>query len=248
MSAQAAPAVWTAEELERFETRSRLEILGTLRELVARRAPVSVHFDRGEEFLLSTLLAVNPEFEELVFDASAERAANARVERSERLLFVSSLDHVRIQFVAQRAEPVVHEGLPAFRVRIPQALVRLQRREYFRIAAPVAKPLFARLAHPREPARVLELRVLDLSAGGLAVALPPGALALEPGTRLERGTLDLPGVGEIAFCAEVRYLAAAPSAAGVRRCGLMFCELSGADRSRLQRYILRLERERASRL
>jgi c-di-GMP-binding flagellar brake protein YcgR len=248
MSARPAPLALSAEDLERFQIYSRIEIVAVLRALIERRAQATIHFSQGEEFLLSTLLSVNPDFEELVFDCCGDQAANDRLLRSPRLHFVAALDRVRIQFAALHAESTVHDGLPAFRVRIPDSLLRLQRRDYFRVAPPVAKPLLARIADPREPARVVELRVLDLSAGGIAVTDPPLGLRLEAGMVLEQCSLDLPGIGEVRFRAEVRSTPAKRASGGASRCGLRFLDMPGAVSARVQRYILQLDRDRRSRL
>ncbi len=232
------------EDLERFETRSRVEIVARLRELVERRAAVSVHFGGGGDFIVSSLLAVNPEFEELVFDASGDEDANRRIVRAGKLLFVSVLDRIRIQFGAGRAGTTSHEGLPALRARIPEALLRLQRRDHFRVAPPLARPLACRLPDPREPGRTLELRILDISCGGIAVADGPRRLALETGMLLEDCSLDLPGAGTLAFRAAVRSVSPRGAPGGAPRYGLAFIDIPPAAIARIQRYILQLDREK----
>jgi c-di-GMP-binding flagellar brake protein YcgR len=243
----AAPEV-SAEDLERFQIHSRIEIVTVLRALIERRAQLTVHYGQGEEFMLSTLVAVNPDYEELVFDCSGDQGANARLLRSPRLNFVSSLEQVRIQFSAQRAEATAYDGLPAFRVRIPDALLRLQRRDYFRIAPPLASALVARIADPRESSRTAELRILDISAGGIAVADVPQGLRLETGMVLEQCAVQLPDVGAVSFKAEVCNVVPNGAPGGAVRCGLRYLDMPGAIAARIQRYILKLDRDRRNRL
>ena len=238
----------SADDLERFQIHSRIEIVAVLRALIERRAQLTVHFSQGEEFMLSTLVAVNPDFEELVFDYSGDPGANARLLRSARLHFVSALEQVRIQFSTQQAESTVYEDLPAFRVRIPEALLRLQRRDYFRIAPPLVRTLLAHIADPRDASRSADLRVLDISAGGIAVADEPQGLRLEVGMLLEQCALELPEVGTVSFRAEVRNAVPMGARGGAQRWGLCYLDLPGAVAARIQRYILKLDRERHSRL
>lgn len=248
MSSRPAPHEISAEDLERFQIHSRVEIVAVLHALIERRAQLTVHFSQGEEFMLSTLVAVNPDFEELVFDCSGDPGANARLLRSPRLNFVSALEQVRIQFSTQHAEATVYDGLPAFRVRIPDSLLRLQRRDYFRIAPPLTRPLTARIADPRDPSCAVDLRILDISAGGIAVADGPQGLRLESGMLLEQCVVQLPEVGAVSFRAEVRSVVPNGAPGGAARCGLRYLDMPGAIAARIQRYILKLDRDRRNRL
>lgn len=235
------------EQSERFLVRERVEVLAVLRALIGRRAPLTVYFgDRGE-FMLSSLLAANPEFEELVFDCSGDEEANEQLVRASRIHFVSQLDRVRIEFSAASAERIVCEDLPALRARIPAMLLRLQRREDYRVALPLARRLLARLPHPLERGRSVELRVFDLSRGGIAVADAPPRLPLEAGLVLEGCNLPLPEAGRVGFDAEVSHVMPTAAADGTARCGLRFLALRGATLAQIQRFVLRLERERGAR-
>lgn len=235
------------EDAERFEVRERVEVLALLRAVIVRRAPLSVHFGDGGEFMVTSLLAANPEFEELVFDCSGDEEANQRLVRSSRIRFVSQLDRVRIEFGATSAERILCGDLPALRARIPAALLRLQRREDYRIALPLARPLLARLPHPYERERSVELRVLDLSRGGIAVAAAPPRVPLDTGMVLEGCSLPLPEASRVGFDAEVSHVMPTAAADGTTRCGLRFIDLRGATLAQIQRFVLRLERERGAR-
>jgi len=70
--------------------------------------------------------------------------------RSQRIAFVAFLNQVKAQFVVPHAEPTTWEGLPAIRVRVPDSVLRLQRREYYRIQPPVARPLLCSLPDPAQ--------------------------------------------------------------------------------------------------
>lgn len=230
------------EDAERFEVRERVEVLALLRAVIVRRAPLSVHFGDGGEFMVTSLLAANPEFEELVFDCSGDEEANERLVRSSRIHFVSQLDRVRIEFSATSAERILCGDLPALRARIPAALLRLQRREDYRVALPLARPLLAQLPHPRERGRRIELRVLDLSRGGIALAEGSLRVPLETGLVLQGCSLPLPEAGRVGFDAEVSNVVPAAAGQAVIRCGLRFLDLRGATLAQIQRFVLRLER------
>lgn len=235
-----------SDAAERCRLSARAEVLSYLRQAVERRATVAAFFGGGNDRFATTLLSVNPQFEELVFDCSGDPEANAAILRSGRITFVTVIDDVKVQFDTQRAEATVFDGLPAYRTRIPSSLLRLQFREFFRVAPPLSRPLACRLPDPRQRGAVLELRVLDISAGGLALLLPC-ELPLEVGDRIPECRVALTEVGEIVFEAEVRSLLSytGPGAGdGAWRCGLRFVALPGTQTALVQRYVMKLQRER----
>lgn len=244
MTRAPAPPALSPQERAALTVDARPEVIDVLRALVARRAPLTVYAGEGGLFIASHLLAVNPQYEELVFDCSGDEGANETLARSARLHFASELDGVRVQFDTGEAQRTVHEGLPALRARVPLALLRLQRREDFRIALPLARPLLARLPHPREPGRSVELRVIDLSCGGIALADPAPRVPLAPGQVLEGCSLPLPEAGRVSFAAEVRSVREPAAPGGAAHCGLRFLGMRGAVLAQIQRAVLRLERLR----
>jgi len=231
------------EDLERFLVHERLEIVASLRRLLASREPLSVHWDGNDGFALTALLAVNQEFEELVLDCLGDARANRRLIESEDLSLVASMDGVKLQFSAQRAEPTVFEGRPALRVRLPELMLRLQRRETFRVRAPLSCELAlevdGRLC-------VLELRVGDLSLGGLSLVTDRNYVSIEPGSLIENCRINLGAIGTLAARLEVRNVMESRNRQGARqlRFGCRFVNLSGSMENLVSRYIAQLERQR----
>jgi c-di-GMP-binding flagellar brake protein YcgR len=243
------PAEPDALDQERYQVYSRFEIVSLLRALADAHVPVTIYFNRGAEFIVTNVLDVNPEFEELILDLGADAAANRRLLRSARMTVVAFLDRIKLQFQAQRAEETVHEHLPAVRIRLPESLLRLQRREFYRIRTPVARPLAASVPDPSDPGRRLSLRVADLSCGGVALVAGESDAALAPGTILQDCRIDLPEVGVLNTALEVRSAAKHEEGArkNLRRYGCQFVALPPALASALQRYITTTERELAKR-
>jgi c-di-GMP-binding flagellar brake protein YcgR len=227
----------------RYTLRSRLEILSLLYAVAERRAAVTIHFPGGAGFIVSSLLHVNPQFEELVFDVGADPDANSRLLGSSRMTLVMWLDGVKLQFPAQSAEPTSYQGLPALRIRVPAEMLRLQRREYFRARIPLASPLHARLPLPEGEAKA---RVLDISVGGVAIVMPEHAPLLPIGTLLRPCRMELPDYGELVAGLEIRNdMATAERAAKAHRYGCRFMNLPRQAIAAIQRFIMKLERERA---
>lgn len=235
-------------EFERFQVHSRFEIVSLLREVADSHALVTVYFNRGAEFIVTSLLDVNPEFEELVFDLGADESANRRLLGSGRMTAVTFLDRVKLQFSAQHAELTAYENLPAIRIRLPESLLRLQRRDFFRIRTPVARPILAAATHPLEKDRKLRLRVVDLSCdgAGLVAGEGEGDAGLETGMTLRGVRIELPEVGLLTVALEVRNIRAHDEGMrrNLRRYGCQFIGIAPSLTNSIQRYITKIQRER----
>src|SRR5206468_6010297 len=80
-----SPSRLDASEFERYQVHSRLEIVAILRSLIEHRSLVTVSFGGRDDFIVSALLAVNPDFEELIIDHGADPATNVRLLQAPRL-------------------------------------------------------------------------------------------------------------------------------------------------------------------
>lgn len=231
---------------EAYLIHNRVEILSLLRALAKHNALVTAYFASGESFLVTTVLAVNPEFEELILDIGPERAAETRERADAPLTIVAFLNDVKLQFHADRSELTQFQGQAAVRVRLPRTVLRLQRRENYRVKTPILRPPLCRVpAAAGRPSA--ELRVSDLSCGGLALSIRPGEPRLEAGMVVADCVLLLPGLAEsIGIDLEIRHTADSMDSSGraLRNCGCRFTDLPGPAETMIQRYIHAVERER----
>jgi c-di-GMP-binding flagellar brake protein YcgR len=234
-------------DTEQYALYSRVEIIALMRELKERRVLVTLYFGGGERSLVTSVLAVNPDFEELVLDCGAHERDNEAMLASGRLIVVSFIDHVKVQFAAGRAQRTTFEGGPALRLRLPESVLRLQRRNYFRVPTPIGRPLKVQMPHEAATPSG-EMRVVDLSCGGVGIVTQP-APQLEPGAILEDCRIELPGVGPVTVSLEIRHVSVVPGPKGTMqvRCGLQFVALPAASYAMIQRYINKLQAERRSR-
>jgi len=234
---------------EQYMVRSRLEIVSVLRGLKEQRELVTAYFGEGRDFIVTMILGVNPEFEEVVLDFGAEQKANARLMEAPRLFFVSQLAQIRIQFWTGRADATMFDDLPAFRVRLTAELMRLQRRQYYRVRVPARHGVRVELPGAREGSPRIAARVINISCGGLAITDVPESVRLEPGARLRGCTLVIDDGGAIDTTFEIVRMAEVPLAHGPasRLIGVEFVEITAGARARIQRYINRVEREQIAR-
>ena len=240
-----------ADDEAKYVLRDAREILAVLRNLVGARALVSARLAPGNESVLSTLVEVAEDGSSLLLDGSADALQNQRMERADALDCVTQLDKVRIQFLLKGARLVDEGGSPGFRCALPDSLLRLQRREFYRLQTPLSHAVTCTLALPQADGsrRNTELRILDISGGGVAIAVPPVGVQFEPGTEFPDSLLRLPDTAPIPARLVVRNLFRITRRGGaeVLRAGCEFADLPRGAEDAIQRYILRIERTRNAR-
>lgn len=225
---------------EPFRVRSPREIAAILRDIRHRRVLVTLYYQGNERFIVSSLLSVDEAQGCLVFDPSQDAAVNDLIRTSRDLVFVAFIDQVKTQFTAAQAEAVRFEGGAGLRVRLPASILRLQRREFFRIAAPKGTPVQCEV--PLPDGGRLALEVGDISVGGLAMLAGPDSGFLAAGTVLSDCRIELPGHGVV--LASVELCNRVETSHAQVRLGCRFLNLGGTVENLIQRYINHVERSR----
>lgn len=233
---------------ERFRIEGRTAIQFTLNQLIDKRENFTAVFGGGDESFITTLLAVWPQSGLLVVDRSGSPEANARFLKSDHVVFAARPEGVRIQFTGRQPRLIDYDGDEALAVTLPDHIIRLQRRDNFRIETPRVRPALFR---GRLNGGSLELPLHNLSVGGCCVTASQSIDGLETGKVFENCRLVLPEPEkvELSLGAEVRHLSEIEARAGARqwRVGLQFIGASAAAEIRIQRYIARIEHDRRER-
>lgn len=242
------PAVLEGDEYSRYMLHAPAEIRLVLRGLFEHVSQITVFFNEGKDMLLTTLAEVADDH--LILDYGPSAEMNRKALEVEKHFCVTALDKVRIQFILRGFEKVEHEGRPAFRCAPPDELLRLQRREYFRLTTPIARPLKCTIPIPRAGDIYLhEANVFDISGGGVGLSAPPESIPFEVGMDFPGCKIELPEVGFVKGTLRVKnvFEVTLRSGAHLRRAGCEFVNLPGPMMTLIQRYIIKMERERKAR-
>lgn len=242
-----------AEEYSEYLLHSKVEIAAVLRSLIQRRALVSAYLDQGREFLLTSLLEVDTDSGELVLDWGRDDDVNHRALQAGQIVLSAMVDKVKVQFTLDKLVETRSDGRPAFRAALPDKLLRLQRREYFRLSTPIAKPVkfVTTLKRTDGSTLIAEASLLDISGGGVGLMATPSLAALLPGgMTLGDCKMTLPDEGLLVanLCVRNKFDVTTRGGARYVRVGCEFVALPGTRMSMVQRYITRVERERKARL
>jgi c-di-GMP-binding flagellar brake protein YcgR len=229
----------------RFLVTNRLEIIRVLRGLAQRNEMVSAFFNAGNDLLLTSVLEVYPEKNALILDCGANEALNQRILNAEKIIFVTALDRVKVQFICHRMESTTFESKPAFVIPLPEQVLQLQRREYYRLTTPILNPL--KCSVPLEQGLVKEFPIVDISAGGIGMIIGNTSdMQLAVGSAYPGCRIELPGVGVLELTLSIQSLFEVMLKNGTKsfRSGCQFINLHPSMQTLIQRYIIKLERDR----
>ncbi|XZG71357.1 flagellar brake protein [Chitinibacteraceae bacterium HSL-7] len=238
------PPLPEGDELADFTITNPLEVGGVLRALASSGEFVSVHLGQGR-LLVTRILAVDMPKRVFYFDMSGQEALNTDVLRSPRHVCTATPDGVREQFVVGQVRQGTHDGRPAFVADFPADLIKLQRRQFFRISTPVVKPYECVLR--LQDGRRLRLPLRDISLGGLALWLGQDEVSAMPvGARFERVGIELGAYGVLEVNLEVRNWREAQARSGETRflVGCQFFSVNRQLEASLQKAMVLIERDR----
>jgi c-di-GMP-binding flagellar brake protein YcgR len=229
----------------RFLVNNALEIVRTLRGLSNRNEMVSAFFNAGNDLMLTSVLDVRPENNAMMLDVGSNDALNKRILKAEKIIFITALDNVKIQWVSNQIVADTFDGRDAFRIAVPNQILRLQRRECYRLNTPLVSPLKCQIPTGQDVS--VEVALADISVGGIGVVIPQlTEVTFEVGTVFPGCRIELPGVGVAEFTISIQSTWEVTMKNGHKsmRAGCKFIDMRPGIQSLIQRYIIKLERER----
>ncbi len=239
------------EEEEKYLVHGEHGIRQLLQGLIDKRSLLSAcALPRNHVFPTSIVELLEDE-DALLIDGSASETINRSIEEASYVVCVARLDCIHIQFRLQQLVRVLAGGQVAFRAPLPESVLRLQRREFYRLQVPVTQPLECSIPQPLPDGGTdwQRFRVLDISGGGIALAVQGEDGLLRPYREFTGCLLHLPDGGPLNFRLMVKSLHSQRNQNGVEhwRAGCQFTDLPRGADALIQRYIFRLERQRSAR-
>ncbi|TXH05993.1 MAG: flagellar brake protein [Nevskiaceae bacterium] len=210
------------------------EIAQILVRLLDQRGLISVHVIGSAGSHSSVLLELDLHGGSLLLDELHPPAANRQLAPGARLLVNARLEGSRIEFTCTVRDAVHLRGGPAWRVAMPESIDYFERRSGYRLTVPAGMHLQPAILNGLDGP--ISARLLDVSRRGMAAILG-SAVQAEIGIhvpcslRLLENRLDLD--------AEIRSSVLQHNQL---RVGMMFMNMTPAQRTALDTSVARLER------
>lgn len=238
--------VFAQDDENDFILRDPREILSVLRDIVQQHNRVALYYNDDSSMVLTLLLAADETG--IWVDASPNPVDNRNIERSNRIVFVSTHNMAKVQWVSSETTQGLYQNTAAFFLPLPKKLLRLQRRDYYRLLN--AEPNALRcLIRPYAAKKHVhhEVTVMDISIGGVALVCAEDSVELTPGSTYQDCQIELPDVGTIQTGIEVKNVFEVTARNGEvkRRAGCVFVNPDAEARMMLQRYVALAQRELA---
>jgi c-di-GMP-binding flagellar brake protein YcgR len=181
----------------------------------------------------------------LIIDYPGEAMVHC-IEQAEHVTLEASIEGVLVHFALPQLQlQQTAEGM-ALKGPLPAYLIRMQRRESFRVQLPVSKPLLCCVSLGE---RRVMLPIDDISAGGMGLYDDDFLMPKEPGLVLRGCSLDFSSAGSVSFDLRLSYVRTWRQSNGKLRQRLG-CAFEGAHSLRaaqqLQRLLGQIERENAA--
>ena len=240
------------EEFSQFLLTNPREIAFYLQLLAKQRSIVTVYLDDGRHFFLSSIVAVDLSENLILLDPSHTEESNLAALAASRITLVATLDRVKMQVRLSNLKKLTYQGQNTLSSNMPGLLLRLQRREFFRLEPPLSHPIQCKLAttKPDGSTQTFELTLSDISGGGVSLIAAVEQAANFPRDALFQDCrLEISGEGVIQVNLRVRKTIEISSRNGEHslRVGCEFVNLTGTKLAFIERYITRIERERKAR-
>ncbi len=217
--------------LAQFVVRSRVEIVSALRQLRDQHLLVTVYYGNDTGFAVGSVLDVHAGADELIVDLTVDAVGRQAIAAAEALVLVGFVDNVKLQFSTKSAQALTPNGA-AFRVPLPQEMLRLQRRSSLRVKTPA---LLCRV--PKEKGQYHVLRVSDIGLGGLALQGPVDRALFVVDRVIEGCQLQTSSGRSVQVALRVRHIEALVGARDAERIGCEFVGMTPAVRNGLQQLI-----------
>ncbi len=229
------------EEHDKYLLQSRPQIVAVLRDLSKRTPFITAYLSGGKQYLLTTVLAVLPDRDLVVLDYGQDEKVNERALSEGEMLCVTKMDNISIKFRVNELRKARYQGEVVFAAAIPDALHRPQRREFFRVSTPIVNPITCHV--DESEIGQLELRVVDISCGGLCLVDENLGHRYTDGGVLRDCRIELGEFGIIEVDLEIRnsFKQTRKDDSEIQRIGCRFLQLNNDINNKLQRYIHKLQ-------
>lgn len=233
-----------ASEDSPYWVRSVVDVAFNLNDLRKQRTALSCELGGTGHSFTTEILSVDSDKAVLYLDAPGSTDMQQRIAQSTGLVVRSASGGVQIAFELGACAVSSLDGAAALRAALPKRILKVQRRDFFRVQVPKSLPVSC--AIPLAGSRPAAYVVIDIGLGGVALFSKEGDPLLKEGTTYKKCRLNFPDGNTLEVDIRVRHVANIKSShrAPTRRYGCAFESLQGPQEAQLQRYVLQLERDR----
>ena len=234
----------SAENLEEYLIENQAGVIGKLKLLAKNNTMVTAMYNNGASSMNTAVIEVIRDMDLVVLDIGPTESQNEQLLNANRIFFKAEMDGVDAQFTANSITRAKLKGEPVFAIPIPENMLWVQRREFFRVRIPLGAPAYCEIKQVDGSFR--KYKVYDMSSGGLSIHDEFEDLEVDNDVVLSACKLELPEHGHsqvnLKVC-NIIPMKIGDKPAG-RRIGCAFVNLGMSFAATVQRYINTVEAQR----
>jgi flagellar brake protein len=232
---------------ENYVVQNHKEILQIIHGLKDEMCSLKVSFNQDQEDYLTTIIDADDDY--VYLDMSIDEAFNKRMLASSELLIYKDYG-IRVKWQSLQHTKIELSDGNALRLELPEELVRLQRREFFRLKTPIVEPIVCNIPLVNilkpEVEEIVQYNLVDISLSGLAIISNQRFhSSFIVGAIFEHCKINLPDAGEVSLNLEVKYITqieAYRAKDNYYRIGFEHKNSSHSDKHKIHKYTQHLER------
>ena len=236
-------------ENNKFRITSKSEILNILQIVMKRNMLTALHFDHNNDFILTSILAIDTELRQMVVDFGEIEKFGRIALHANKVTLVTSQDQSKIQFTCTAIKKIKFEKRNAFSIDLPESLLRIKKRQYYHITKSTPKLLKCIIPLPNEQnsdiTGITGITVHDISCGGITLTERDSLVNLKCGTTYKNCRITLPGIGVLNIAIRVKntYKVTLENGLNCKHAGCEFINLPQEMLEMIRQYISRLKQE-----
>lgn len=240
-----------------FTLKNPTEITRKLSLIFKQDCLITVSFNEGQSFFLSTLIDIDTKKKKMSLDFASDDKLNKQILKANSITFETNVGGVSVNFTLPKVSNPLLNRNKAFILNFPEELVWLERRSFYRIKTPLQNTPNCKFTlnisdqAGNDQSYNLKVDLLDLSLTGTSFAYDPTQYSsdiFEGIKEIAHCSITLPEIGR--FSTAIHIQNQRPQKVSepdqVQIMGVKFYKLSGIIEAQVQRYMLLIEREKRS--
>lgn len=200
--------------------------------------------DDNEDSFITTLFEIDKKEHVFIFYHGPKEEAIDALLNSSKITFKTVCLGVEVVFDTLGLANIRHNGLPAFAVPIPESMLWMERREFYRLKAPLSNTSYCQLNLQNQVP--IKLKLYDISISGFSMLADCKAvldlMILYSSFEQCKFILDGKDADTITFEIRSKYVFNPESLNRMEKIGCRFTQITPAFQNTIQRYMQQIER------
>jgi len=226
---------------KRYLISAKDEILQAIKKLTKRSKLITMYLEDTNEFVITTLIGIDEKKYCIYIDDVKDYKKRKDILANTTLTITSQSKGIKYLFPVNVIGSTIYENGYAFKVSLPDYVLKLQRREFFRATPPVDHPIKCKI---KFDIGNMNINIGDISEGGINLVDRNNALYIKPNAIIKSCLIKLANFGTIESdlkVSRITYSQTDPKKQ-TRYIGCEYVQPNNMMTSIIRRYIWKVER------